>query len=248
MQREKLCFPPGTLLFSHNDARRATFLPAKISSAPNPGSQTCLWLFCSRGRNCSSAQLQNFSSPRLWASLTSVPVWAIKIPFNNQHSPVWEAYSIILSKDPRLPWCFLAIFLIEAGLGLSPEEMHVCPPQTLPRDPHMENGTFQGDVDIKLPTTTPVYSGIITLVHCFNISVSAIIKKCYLHSENKCGIWAISEKKNKSSFLVIGKLSPVLYIFNSQLWHLFYPDYSDFLEVFWWEILEETFILLLLGD
>lgn len=119
MHRKELCFPLGMLLFSHNDGRRASFLPAKISSASNPGSQTCLWLFCSRGRNCSSAQLQNFSSPRLWASLTSVPVWAIKIPFNNQHSPVWEAYRIILSKGPRLPWCFLAIF-IRARAGTEP--------------------------------------------------------------------------------------------------------------------------------
>lgn len=88
MHKEELCFPLGMLLFSHNDVRRATFLPAKISSASNAGSQSCWWLFCSRGRSCSSAQLQNFSSPRLWASLTSVPVGAIKIPFNNQHSCV----------------------------------------------------------------------------------------------------------------------------------------------------------------
>lgn len=198
-------FPQGTFLFSHNHVRRATFLPAKISSAPNPGSQTCSWLFCSRGRNCSSAQLQNFSSPRLWASLTSVPVWAIKIPFNNQHSPVWEAYSSILSKDPRLPWCFLAIFLLEPGLGLSPEEMHVCPSQTLPRDLYMENGTFQGDADIQLPTTTPIYSRITTPVHYLNRNIdSAIIKRSYLHSENKCGIcatfwqWGALRKRKKS--------------------------------------------------
>lgn len=156
MHREELCSPLGMLLFSHSDVRRATFLPAKTSSASNPGSQTCLWLLCLRGRNCSSAQLQNFSSPRLWASLTSVPVWAIKIPFNNQHSPVWEAYSIILSKDPRLPWCFLAIFIIEPGMGLNPEEMHMCPSQTLPHDLHMQNGTFQGHVYIRLPKSTLV--------------------------------------------------------------------------------------------
>lgn len=71
--QEDLCFLLGMLLFSH-DVTGAAFLPAKISSASNPESQTCLWLFCSRRRNCSSAQLQNFASSRLWASLTSVPV------------------------------------------------------------------------------------------------------------------------------------------------------------------------------
>lgn len=167
MHKEELCFPLGMLLFSHNDVRRATFLPAKISSASNAGSQSCWWLFCSRGRSCSSAQLQNFSSPRLWASLTSVPVWAIKIPFNNQHSPVWEAYSIILSRDPRLPWCFLAIFIREPGLGLSPKEMHVCPAQTLARGEwHIPGGcTHQAP---------PACSRITTVVHCLNINVSAV--------------------------------------------------------------------------
>lgn len=28
-------------------------------------------------------------------------------------SLVWEAYSIILSKNPRLSWCFLTIFIIK---------------------------------------------------------------------------------------------------------------------------------------
>lgn len=52
----------------------------------------------------------------------------------------------------------------------------------------------------------------------------------------------LEKKKKTASFLVLGKLFPVLYIFNAQLWHLFYPDYSDFLAVLWWEILEETFV------
>lgn len=129
---------------------KSYFSSSKLSNASNPGSQTCLWLFCSRGRNCSSAQLQSFSSPRLWASLTSVPVWAIKIPFNNQHSPVWEAYSIILSKDPRLPWCFLAIFISEPGMELHPQEMQCVHLKYF----LMENGTFWGDARINLPQST----------------------------------------------------------------------------------------------